>query len=107
MENFSFSKLLGDLMERPQSVFIILFAVLFGALMGWIPSRFSQSLELQERMLSVMEKHDANTTRANTARISATRYQNMLLRSICRNEAPMKAQGECEPKYTGFSDDEK
>ena len=104
MEQFSFSRLLVELIKNPQSTLVIFCAVLLAALMGWIPSPLTQSLNVLEKTVTVLEKHDQSTREANVARAYATRYQNMLLRSICRNEAPLKEQGQCEPKYDGFQE---
>ncbi len=104
MENFSFPHLLGDLVKNPQSAVVIICAILLACLMGWIKTPMTTSLEILEKTVTVLQSHDLNTQRANTERLNATLYQNMLLRSICRNQAPLQSQGTCEPRYQGYEE---
>lgn len=104
MEQFSFSKFLVALIQNPQSTLVIFCAVLLAALMGWIPTPLTQSLNILEKTVALIERHQDDTRQEIARRTAADTYEGMLLRAICRNQVPLNAQGQCEPRYRGWEE---
>jgi hypothetical protein len=75
--------------------------LLIAVVLGWIPSE-------------MLEKSRANTANINLIRgqmeqmlnlqWTYNEYQNVLLRSICRQIAPLDKQGQCDPLFKGYDE---
>jgi F420-0:gamma-glutamyl ligase-like protein len=105
MQPFQLASFVSDLIQKlgPTTVLI---GILFSALMGWIPTPLTRTLDVLEKQTMVLQQHDANSSSARREQSSATLYQNMLLRTICRGIVPAQNQSQCEPRYMGWEEKE-
>jgi len=103
MQPFQIATFISDLIQKlgPTTVLI---AILFGALMGWIPTPLTRTLDILEKQTSAIQQHDANSAAARREQYSATLYQNMILRTLCRGIVPSQNQTQCEPRYMGWEE---
>lgn len=105
MQSFQLANFVSDLIQKlgPTTVLI---GILFSALMGWIPTPLTRALDVLEKQTTVIQQHDRNSGDARREQVSATLYQNMLLRTICRGIVPAQNQSQCEPRYMGWEEKE-
>lgn len=103
MQPFQLATFISDLIQKlgPTTVLI---GILFSALMGWIPTPLTRTLDVLERQTIVLQQHDSNSSAARREQASATLYQNMILRTICRGIVPAQNQTQCEPRYMGWEE---
>jgi len=91
---------IGVTLGFPTSMCIILLA----ALMGWIPSPITAMLQAQREQIEVLRIHEREGAISRREIAASTDYQNILLRTLCRNLVAKYDLTQCEPRYRGYDE---
>ncbi len=95
-----------------RDIVLILLIIAFAGLEIWRDQRRSDEHMAIERMiLSGQASRSTQVETMNRTIIDLYRlnyetldYQNKILRAICRNQVPLQAQGQCDPRYRGYEE---
>jgi len=82
----------------PTVVAVLLLAVF----LGWIKSPLTEVLSLQQQQIAIMAQNLQSAQQFRNEERITLEYQNVLLRTLCRNFA--KDQTQCEPRYFGYEE---
>jgi len=78
--------------------------LLLGAILGWIKSPLTETLEMQNKLIISLQQHELETLASRQDLIDGTNYQNALLRILCRNLVTKQDLSSCEPSWRGYSE---
>lgn len=85
---------------------LVIIALLFAALFGWISTPVTQMLEILRSQTSILQHHLEDTNEYRSENQRALNYQNMLMRALCYRLSDTKEQAmQCEPEYRGYPEE--
>lgn len=79
-------------------------AVLLAAIMGWIDNPMTRAMTQNAEMIQVIRVHDNSSIQLRRELLAAFEYNNLLVRTLCKNMVPATAQFQCEPRYRGYDE---
>lgn len=78
--------------------------ILLAALLGWIRTPMSDIVIFQQEQINLLRAHIEYSASAKREDAALTDYQNMLLRTLCRNLVAKQDLLQCEPRYRGYEE---